>query len=45
VHQAHKAGKFPAGLEHQFKISTGFGALDNTEAARVRLAWSLEADT
>jgi hypothetical protein len=31
VHQADNAGKFPAGLVHQFKIPAGFGALDDTQ--------------
>ena len=31
MHEADKAGDFPAGLEEQFEILAGFGAPDNTE--------------
>ena len=31
VHEANKAGKFPAGLEEQFEVFAGLGAPDDTE--------------
>lgn len=30
-HEADKAGKFPGGLEEQFEIFAGSGALDNAQ--------------